>query len=133
MTDLFFSVCPREIEIFEAKEILDAWIFETPLATSFVLLYLLSLPTSFSIRATRRVSLSARSRAREILSPRKDARGAAAISTGSAVSRARASTLRRTFTGTRGERGNATSHSTTTRVNKQCVSLSLSLLTTRRG
>lgn len=65
------------------------------------------------------------SRSRNFVSRREDARGAAAISTGSALSRARAHTLRHTANvheRVRGGRGNATSHSTTTRVNKQCLS-----------
>lgn len=76
--------------------------------------------------STTRVSLiRSISRSRNFVSRREDARGAAAISTGSALSRARAHTLRHTANvheRVRGGRGNATSHSTTTRVNKQCLS-----------
>lgn len=89
--------------------------------------------TSLSTRldSTTRVSfIRSISRSRNSVSRREDARGAAAISTGSVKPRARAHTRRTRLCraanvherGGRGGRGNATSHSTTTRVNKQCLS-----------
>lgn len=90
-------------------------------------------PSSLSTRldSTTRVSfIRSISRSRNSVSRREDARGAAAISTGSVKPRARAHTRRTRLCraanvherGGRGGRGNATSHSTTTRVNKQCLS-----------
>lgn len=122
MTRLFPSVwpvCPSAKEIIKIARKME--IFE---GYSKQFLFFTSLFTRLD--STTRVSfIRSISRSRNFVSRREDARGAAAISTGSALSRARAHILRHTANvheRVRGGRGNATSHSTTTRVNKQCLS-----------
>lgn len=84
------------------------------------------------LNSTTRVSfIRSISRSRNFVSRREDARGAAAISTGSALSRARAHTLRHTATFTNGYAGEEETRRATRR---RLVSInSVSLLTTRRG